>query len=353
MRPNGLTDHVTNPDADLDERQQELLEKIALIGRFFEANKAEIVEVLDINRNDDYVSAHGWNRWGPSATVEVSPNFGAEIHGSVYGPGRVYVTFERRPLNGVERWFITHWGQLAGGANLYNEKIQQEVTNRRRNLANALRRAHNAKFDHGILANVELFNRAITHLNELNLPGVPEVNALEEGEALLVQHGPDIDVHLDYHQLEMTPHEWFHLHHPQGGVSLADIITWLNDAAVEDRKPERPRPGPLGRWARPLQENVNVDARNNNKRRKRSAEPCNTLSARLQINDADPTSEFMITKIEFKERYGGNEETHWVDFEKEKLIQDPNKSGSQMTARFEDDANEVKTYRIVLKPKVN
>lgn len=77
------------------------------------------------------------------------------------------------------------------------------------------------------------------------------------------------------------------------------------------------------------------------------------MSARLQINDADPNSDFMITKIEFKERYGGNEEIHWVDIEKEELVQDPNESGSRMTAQFGDGASDVNTYRIVLKPKVN
>jgi len=97
-------------------------------------------------------------------------------------------------------------------------------------------------------------------------------------------------------------------------------------------------------------------------RRKRSNVPEKELGARLNIIDADPDSEFRISKIEFKELYGDQMETHVVDFERKAFVPDPCDSGSQLTTEFRVndevvpstvDQNPVitTTYKIVLKPR--
>jgi len=97
-------------------------------------------------------------------------------------------------------------------------------------------------------------------------------------------------------------------------------------------------------------------------RRKRSNAPEKELGARLNIIDADPDSEFRISKIEFKELYGDQMETHVVDFERKAFVPDPCDSGSQLTTEFRVndevvpstvDQNPVTTttYKIVLKPR--
>ena len=98
-------------------------------------------------------------------------------------------------------------------------------------------------------------------------------------------------------------------------------------------------------------------------RKRRSTEPVNELlTARLELTDADPSSSFVITKIEFKETYADKVETHCVDFETKSFLQDTQKSGSKLVAEFEmggkvfpanDEPNRVVTYNIVLRPRVN
>ena len=100
----------------------------------------------------------------------------------------------------------------------------------------------------------------------------------------------------------------------------------------------------------------------NTPRRRRSNVPEEEVGATLRLTDADPNSDFVVTKIEFKERYGDKEETHVVDFERKTFFQDSGKSGSKLSAEFEingevipviEDVNKVVTYKIVLRPKGN
>lgn len=121
--------------------------------------------------------------------------------------------------------------------------------------------------------------------------------------------------------------------------------------AQDDRDAARERGAIVSAWSKPNEPRPPVL-----KRKRRSTEPVTDLSAKLQITDADPNSDFVITRIEFKEFYGDNEETHFIDFEKEALVEDPNSSGSELTADFveEDTTPEpVTTIKIVLKPRGN
>ena len=98
-------------------------------------------------------------------------------------------------------------------------------------------------------------------------------------------------------------------------------------------------------------------------RKRRSTTPNKELSATLKLNDADPVSDFSIAKIVFKERYGEEEETHTIDFERKAFIQDDTESGSKLTAEFrvgddivaakEEEKIQITTYNIVLRPRGN
>merc|ERR1712107_381033 len=105
-------------------------------------------------------------------------------------------------------------------------------------------------------------------------------------------------------------------------------------------------------------QHVEVSTGSTDQRRKRSTVPKKELGAQLHLIDTDASSDFVITKIEFKEFYGDQEETHVVDFEKEELLQDPSASGCKLAAEFtsesgygDKDEVEVVTYNIVLTPR--
>merc|ERR1739842_191824 len=107
--------------------------------------------------------------------------------------------------------------------------------------------------------------------------------------------------------------------------------------------------------------------RGSSRRKRRATNTPLSLNAKLELMDSDPQSEFMISKIEFKERYRQGEgaeyteETHCVDFENNVFVTDPNKAGSKLTAEIEEngtfkpakveEAKIVKRISIVLKPR--
>jgi len=188
-----------------------------------------------------------------------------------------------------------------------------------------------------------MLNRAIGVLNEGNVPGLRRVPPVEQER----QQGQQEPQQLNFQQPPLDAKRRFL--DRQARACIRQAIRSFGAAAAEPTR--RPRQLAAA-W---------VDRNHGTgNREKRSSQPAKELGATLNIFDADPISDFVITKIEFKEMYGDQSETHLVDFERKAFIPDPNKSGGQIKTEFKVDdevvphtveKNPVTTYKIVLKPR--
>jgi len=188
---------------------------------------------------------------------------------------------------------------------------------------------------------LSMLNKAIGVLNKGNVPGLGRVPPVERES----QQGQQEPQQLNFQQTPLDA-KWRFLG-LQARQCIRQAIHSFEAAAGEPTR--RPRQI-ASAWA----------GRNHGNRKKRSSQPDKELGATLNIFDADPISDFVITKIEFKEMYGDQSETHLVDFERKTFIPDPNKSGGQIKTEFKVDdevvphtveKNPVTTYKIVLKPR--
>jgi len=350
-----MTDHMqTGGDQD------NLNQRMAILMQFFDANVDEMVQVYD--EREGFVSPSGWTR-SPGLESQVTIEILEDVEHRVFGlvPEEEYNGQQRRMLVSFKReginWFITHCGPFGRRKlNRFDEAINVPIRQMRVELENALNDAsplvhdqlRRGGADH---QGVRGFNQAIAQINRL--PGIQQIAA---------QAAPQPAPPPPYQVV-------FNLPPPRRlllGLRRFDvqaICQQITEAGNALRPPPPPPPAQQRRWGEPdanepdpLLVHLRGEGRGQQRgpglRKRRSTDPTKTLSAMVQLTDADPESDFKITKIEFKERYGDEEETHVVDLVRKVLIEDPSDSGSKLTAEFEE-ANRVVTYKIVLRPSGN
>jgi len=258
------------------------------------------------------------------------------------------------PQTNAGYWFVTHWGPFGRGRqNALDTAIQERVAQLVERLEATLNTALDAIQAQNDPARLMQLNNAIRDLNAMGVPGlenVPEADANAAHYNLLAPYQQGAPHAPREHQLLGTVLRDDNM----GAPCLEDIID-----AIQAAQPPPPRRQFVNVWAR----NGAGPARHDGGgRKKRSSQPDKEFGATLNIVDSDQNSDFVITKIEFKEMYGGQMETHLVDFERKAFIPDPNKSGSQMKTEFTVnnkvvpstvEENPVTTYKIVLRPRGN
>lgn len=365
----GTTDHIAKSQGE------DITNKMNTVGHFFQMHIQEIQQVLNrFNRHQvNFVSTNGFTYKGANVVnVEVMrQGFGEAIWSLVLADeqghaGRIMIAFQ---IN-RDKWELTHLGPFGVGEwTSYDEAPRMEIERLRQSLQAELNTANtqleNRQYVEAILTQeVQAINRiqGITagqdDNNNYNVVIDPVRIRDRIGQVQLLQRLYPVDNNVVQRHID----------------NLRGIAESATRAAAAAARP--PRRG----WGQVDDAVAHVAAAGEqqgqhqqgqgppeNRRKRRSTNPSVSLNAELKLIDSDPNSEFMISKIELKERYRQGqgteykEETHCVDFERNVFVTDPSKTGSKLTAEIEENGTfkpakveetpVVRTISIVLKPR--